>query len=744
MNQPSPYPMTQQKQMDSEHDSLSISAILHVYWLHKEIFISLAGLFFFVVAIAVFQITPQYSATTEILVGTPKSRIVDIDAVLNEDLGHTTAVLGEVQVLKSRDLVKQVIMQNNLLSLAEFNPQLRDSKKGFFSFLNIKNWLSTDLLQSLGLSKTPKDISQQKKEERALIIATDIFLDKLDVSNVSNSLVIRVSFNSEDPELAPKIANSLTNAYTVSQLQAKFDATEKATSWLYNKLSHLRQKVEDSERVVESYRKKQGLTQGRGGSVLLVEQISDINSQFISAQAQRQVAEARLAQVNKLLESGTNIETAKEVLSSSLIQNLKTQESSVTRKISENSVEYGDKHPVMIRAKAELDDLRNRIKIEIKKIAFGLQNEVAIARTREHSLQKSLQRLEGESGSSGKAKVQLMALQREAASNKALFETFLERFKEASSMQNIQEADARIISLAETPLTHFYPNTKLFILLDLVLSILVSSVCVFLIELLHPGFRNPEDVESYLGHSTIGLIPTIEEDPFQHIIDNPHSILSESLNALCVSFALHDAQHVTKTIQITSSLPEEGKSILALCLAYRMASSEQKVLLVDADLRHPTITKKLNISGRMKGLSNLVISQKTDVSEFTIKDVKDGLSILSAGTEKFPNPSDFFSSKRLQTLIASLKQQFDFIIFDTPPLVVADARFLAKHIDKTVFVIRWNSTPKKTIKESLSQLEKSQPGTTLGIALQRINLKKFGSYDYPVYYGKYYSSNADK
>jgi len=421
-------------------------------------------------------------------------------------------------------------------------------------------------------------------------VAADIYSSKLKVTPIKLSQVITVTFESLDP----KLANTHADSYIIGQLEAKFEATEKASSWLNTQLTDLRTKVASSEKAVEIYRTEHGLGRGSNKDVgLAAEQISEINSQLIIAKAQKAEAAARLTQVTKLLNSGAEIETANEVLSSALIQSLRGQEAELIRKHSEMSVELGAKHPKLISVNAEITELREKINAEIAKIAAGLRNEMNIASAREASLQSSLAASRSISGEHGKEEVELRALEREANSNKLLFETFLNRFKETSSTQGMEQADARVISVAEVPILPSFPKKKLMLAVIVMLALGMGSALVLLLEMLHSGLRTPEEIEAYLGFSAIGLIPKISKKiaPYNYLLEKPNSSLGKAISSLRISLMLSDPDKSINSLIITSATLGEGKSILALSLARSAAISGQKVIVIDADFRRPSLEK---------------------------------------------------------------------------------------------------------------------------------------------------------
>lgn len=728
-----------------DEETLSISHILHVFWLRRQMFIAVFVSVFIAGAIVLFQLTPKYTAEAKILVGAAKAQVVDVKAVLSGDMSTDDAVKSEVEILTSRSLAKKVIAKLNLLDRAEFNPALKE--KSFLSNLNPVNWIPDEFKEALGTHSEP--LTEEEAEERRLAKATDIYLEKLTATPVRGSQVILITFKSTDPKLAAKIANTHADIYIVDQLEAKFEATEKATAWLNDQLTELRIKVADSEKAVEIYRSTHNLSRGAQGEGLLQGQLSEINSQLIIAKAARAEASARLSQVENLLRNGGDIETAHEVLSSSLIQSLRQQEAELKRKISEMAVEFGPKHPKMIRIQAEIADLQANIQAEIKKIAAGLRNELNIASSREQSLQSSLNSIEFKSGSSQKDEVALRALEREANANKILFETFLNRFKETSTTQGMAEADARVISAAEIPQQASSPKKTLILIVIFTMAGVISSAVIFMLEMLNPGLRSPEEVESHLGLPTIGLIPVMNgQDAIDYILTKPHSSLAEAINSLRVSIKLSSPDKEVKSVMITSSVPSEGKSTLALCLARGAVQSGQKVIIVDADLRRPSIEKKLGLLTKSKGLTDLIMSGEKNIADFMFKDEKSDLYIMPKGHADHVNSTELFNSHRMRNLINAMEEKFDLVIFDLPPVMaVADARILASLMDKTIYVVNWDKTPRKVIKAGLQQMF-SANANIAGIALQQVNLKQYGNFSYSgsghfYHYGKYgqYYSN---
>jgi capsular exopolysaccharide synthesis family protein len=732
---------------------------LQLLWYRKKLILVIT-LFVAVVSwVHVNQIRSIYTATSTLLLGVQKTQTVDIEAVLKRDYWGDQ-VLAEMEVLKSRGLAQKVVERLSLHNYEEFNPGLREPEESLFDFLRYldpRSWVPADWKQSLKEAlgrETVSDVTEPPTEEellaRQMATATSILMGKVNIDEVELAGVVIVQVNSWDPRTAARIANEIPEAYIVDQLESRFEATEKANAWLSEQLEELETKVAESERAVEIFREERGLapTAGQG---LLDAQISELNSQLIVARADRAEIEARLEQIKRMLEAGgQGVETLAEVLTSTMIQQLRSQELQATGRVSELSVEFGPKHPRMLQAQAELVEIRERIESEIRMVAAGLENEAEFAHAKVVSLESSLRDAQGMSSEQNKEGVQLRALEREAAANRALFETFLSRFKETTTTQGMETSDARLISEAQVPGGPSYPNRRKKLMIFVLMGLFGACGLVLALQFLNPGMRSPEQVQQVLGEYVIGIIPALPSraEVHDYVLDKPQSGVVEAIHALKFSLALSNPDIEVKAVQVTSSVPSEGKTSLALCLARVEAMSGKKVILVDGDLRRSSIVKKLGLKPGHKGLSDLVVAGEVELSDFIMRDYKGQIDYMPIGTAEYANAGDIFSSHRMAYIVDQLKSEYDLVVVDSPPVMaVADARMIGRLMDKTLFVVRWDSTPGKVAKTALEQLVRY--GTDVaGVVLQQVDLSRYGRFgggDSGYYYhygryGKYYSS----
>jgi capsular exopolysaccharide synthesis family protein len=733
-----------------QDEQLPLLEYLQLLWFRKWTIIAITVLSGIAGWVWVNQETPVYRAASTVMVGNPNFGIANPEMMMLAYFSRLKAV-DELEVLKSRNLAEQVVESLDLLSYPEFNPALRHTEPGLFDWFNPREWIPQRWKETTrsALDREPQKPGvdraiEEDRERRQLITAAGILLGGLDLSNDQMSNVIMVGFRSTNPELAAMIANELPEVYMLSTLQARYESTEKTTKWLSERLDELRQEVEDAERAVEIYRSDHGLTEV-GGTGLLAEQLSVLNSQLIIAKAERAEAEARLSQVRQLLLGDeAAAEAATRLVDSTLIQQLKTQEVQAQRVVSELSVEYGPKHPRMLQAQAEVAQLRERIDDEVSKIEFALRSDVEFARARESSLAASLREAETATGAQNREAIQLRALEREAAATRALFETFLEQFKQASSSEGLNEPGVRVLSRAQVPGAPFYPNVRRQTTVITFGGFALAVLLVFALEALNPGITNPEQVERELGRHTIGIIPLASGSVKAHDlpIDKPRSGYVEALNSLMVSLTLTDPDREPRVFQLTSSIPEEGKTTLALSLARMLANRGKRVILVDGDLRRGALEKKLGVSKQEKGLTDLVLAPEQAIGSYLAEDPKSDVRVMPPGSAEFVNAADIFSSQRIKNIVRDLRAEADYVIFDTPPVMaVADARLIGRFVEKTLFVVRWNKTPVKVSKAALKLL--TEGGTDVaGIVLQGVDLKRFGRLGYGdsgyyYHYGRY-------
>lgn len=705
-----------------------IQYVLRVLWRRKLLILGAIALG---VGLAILQIsfmTPRYTAGTLVLIDPRKTSVVDVESVLSSLTPEQGAVESEVQLLMSSSIAMKVVERLGLYDDPEFNPALRAERPSLLSFLDPRRWLGEAWDSVLAVDPAMPSPEQQKRKERATVI--QIFLGNVKVAVQGKSFVINVRFDSVDPEKAARIADTIADVYLVDQLEAKFEATRRATEWLESRLSGLRTQVAAAERAVESYRAANNLIRGNEFEIE-TQQLTEVNSQLIIARAESKAAEARLRQARELGRN-TDSGSAGDVMSSPLIQNLRQQEAQVVRELGELSTRYAEKHPAVINKQAELRDLQAKIELEVQRIVRGLANALDVARTRERSLDEALANLKLRVASANQAEVRLRELEREADASKALLRTFLERFKETSDQEGIQQADARIIAAATVPTAPSWPPVRLIIAVALVLSAAVGVIIALIIEQLDNSYRGLEQVEQITGVTALGIIPTVRgrraDWPERTVVAEPMSAFSEAHRTLLTSLQLSNIDSPPRVIVVTSALPADGKTTLSVSLAQSAALSGLRTVVVEGDLRRSRIRE---IFGELSEGTDLVAclrGETTTISEVQL-DASTRLAVIPA-TTGIANPGDLLASRHMETFVRNLAERYDLVVIDSPPLLaVSEARVLARLADKVVFAVRWGRTPRKSVALALRILQQARADLA-GIVLTRVNVRRYAGYGY--------------
>jgi len=664
--------------------------------------------------------TPQYRAAAVVMLDLRRANVIDTGSVVSRLPAENTALRSEMDIISSRAIINRVIDKLDLTKDPEF------SGRGLLSKLNPVSWFFPSRPTQEELSrirtKTAENISR-----------------RLGVSNDGRSFSIVISFKSRNPARAAEIANAFADEYLVDQLEAKYEFAVRASKWLEERLKKIKEQVEVSEKAVQAFREKSKLID-IDGATIAARQMEDINIQLTQARGETSQAEARLRSVQNMLNSKEGVTGAADVLASPLIQRLREQEAELRSREAEMASRYGNLHPKMIKVRAESRELQNKISEEVHKIIQGLANQVEIARAKEKQLEAELQKLENRAAVEMKDSVTLRQLQREADANRALYENFLNRFKQTSEQQNLQTADSRIIARAEAPIDPAYPVKWLFALIGALFGGVLGLFAAYLIEYFDHGFRNAAMVEELTGLPVIGLVPSLEgvssRSVEDYVVDKPLSAYSEALRTVRTAIHFSNVDNPPKTVMVTSSMPKEGKTSFCLSMGRSLAKAGNKILLIDADLRRPRMAEIVGISKKSGGLAALLAGSKKLKDVLRPDPVVRGLDYIPA-TGKTPNAQDLLGSQQMQKLLNDVSSHYDLVIVDTPPiLAVSDAAMVSRLVDTTLFIVRWATTPRETVVEAVKRL-KTFGCKIAGAIMTQINVSEHAKYGEGYYHKGY-------
>jgi succinoglycan biosynthesis transport protein ExoP len=714
-------------------------------------------------AFLAYYLTPQYTAFSAVSIEPRATRILNTQALIEQLPQDRTMIETEVKLLGSRSFAHYAIEALGLIDDPEFNPVPRAEqeeaasvvvagvpKQGFEAFVAdyvqpLAEWVPDSWLVATGLAQSTMetDGSDPFAQQIALEGAIDTLLAGLTVDQSGESYVIAISYTSPDPRKAALVANEVARLYVDNRLDAKRSATSRAAEWLSERANQLRVALLASESAIAAYRAEHELMVDSRGVMLDDETLAALNKELIVARAERTQRGAKLSQVRKLRGQAGGLDSIMEVISSPTIGNLRRQEAELMRQEAQLAQEYGVNHPTLLQTRAERRNLADKIDIEIQNIIRGLENELEVAASRESALEEHLNQAKRHIADNRAAQVNLRELERESEANRLLYTTVLNRYKELNEQGDLAEAGATVISSATAPLRPSFPQPKLMIAVGFTGSLMLGMLFAIAAEGLESGLRSGRQVEQVLGVPHLGLVPKLKglkgEKPHQYLMKKPRSAYAEAVRAVQVGLHFSNPEQPPHVILVTSSLPGEGKTTLALSLATTAARSGHKSIVVDLDLRHPSVRRELGQAISGPGLVEAVNGEHALEEVIYHDEAVPNLHAITIGRST-SNPTDLLASPKLQALLTQLRSRYNYIILDAPPLLgLADTRIAAPLADAVLFVVRWGKTNDEVAVNGIDSLLESRTAVA-GAVLTQVDVRshtKRAYGDAMQYYGKY-------
>ena len=707
---------------------IDLSYYWHVIRRQLKMIIALAAVATIIAVLVVLSMTPKYSATSTLLIEAEEAKILSIEEVYGLSGQSQEYFLTQFEILKSREMAKRVVTTLGLVDNPEFNPHHPANGKSFS-------------LKALILGE-----GEPATEQQIFDATVDNFWAAISVSPVRKTQLVKISVETESQQLAPVAANAVAQAYIESQLEAKVGVTQQAADWLSDRLGGLKDKLDVSEKELQDFREKNNLIDVKGVTSMYAKELDQITEKLVDARNNRLSIESTYNQLQQLDElSYENLSLLPVILKHPLIAKLREQETTAELKVSELSKRYGPKHPRMIAAQSDLDAVRESVLTQMKRLAGGIEQDYLVAKRQESSLEKALSNTKKKVQELNRTEFELNEYSREVRANRSLYDAFFKRIRETSETGNLQTANARVVDPAVLPEKPVKPKKKLIVALVMVVSVMFGVALAFLRDALDATVKNAEDIDRKLGFAMLGLVPLIQRD--KSLPDTPENAMArafahtdhhgfkESLRTLRTSLTLASLESPAQVLLFTSSVPAEGKTTTSLNLAAAYGQME-KVLLIDADMRRPTVAKQLRLPAGSKGLSNAVANPETlDDSIYHLEDMN--IDVIPAGIIP-PNPLELLSSKNFSNILAELKGRYQRIIIDSAPMqAVSDALYLSTLSDGVVYVIKADATKDKLIKGGLTRLDDSN-ARILGVVLNQVDVEKEARYG--GHYGGYYDT----
>ncbi|RWG13917.1 MAG: polysaccharide biosynthesis tyrosine autokinase [Mesorhizobium sp.] len=707
------------------------------------------------------QTTPkQYTSLASVLIDDGLNKVVDDISAVSATQQTDATILSQIEILNSARLASEVVDKLKLDQNQEFmNPPQSALAQGIGFLRGIVGYFRSGGgnqipgIENVDAATREAMMKAATHDYAVLVLQTGLMADRNGRSNV-----ISIGYQSTNPALATAITKAYADAYLADQLNASFDATERAAVWLQGRLTELRESSQAAALAVEKFRAEHGLSANSDGQLLSDKQLADLNAQLIVAQADTARASARYQQYKAIVDSGSesafnDSAIAADQPSSSVIIALKTRYLAIAKRLQDVENNFGKDHPQAVALAKEKADVSAQIFGQLKQITESYRNDYQVAQARETALREKIATQAGKSSIDNQSQVRLKELDQQAQALTTLYQTFLSRYEEASQQQSFPVGKVRIISDASMPLTASAPRTLRVLALSLVLGLMLGAGCGGLNEFNERFFRTGEDIRDRVGLKFLGYLPTIgggkakESKPDDLPADgkvtslsaaekrarmrvNPHapaSMFAETLRNAKIAFDVVMEDKGSRVIGVISVLPGEGKSTVAANLAGLLAANGAKTLLIDGDLRNPGLSRSLGMESE-HGLMEAVVNGQTWQSVGKV-DRQTKLAIIPAVVRgQFSHTSELLGSAGMRRFIENAKETFEYIIVDLPPLgPVVDAKAFAPLVDGFVLVTEWGRTPRAMVR-SMLESEPYIAEKITGAVLNKVELKKLAKY----------------
>jgi len=696
--------------------------------LYKRRWSALTAFLIVVLSASVYTFTtiPVYDARVQILIEKEDANIVSFKEVFAQNQVTADYYQTQYRMLQSRALARRTLDRLHLWNHPQFNPKPNDS-------LTIGKllWMPETLVAGW-LPRSEPSEPRRADETKTQSSTIDRFLTGLTVSPIRDSRLVDLRYRSPEPELSANIANALARGYIEQNLEFKFSSSKEASDWLGQQLAEQRTQVEATEQALQQYRESNDAVSLEERQNIVVQKLTDLNAAVTRAKTERIQKEAAYDQIRAVQNDRAALDTLPAIVANVFVQQQKGELANLQRGQAQLSETLGPRHPDMLKLGLAIESAEAKIGKETTTVVQSMRNDYQQALAQEDSLNRALAQQKLEALELNRKGIEYGVLARDAAANRQIFESLMQRTKETGISGDLKTSNIRIVDAAETPRGPAAPNTRNNLLLALFGGAVFGIGLAFFFEYVDNRIKSPDEVKQHLGLPFLGMVPAL----FDKTIENPlinngvPGNFSESFRALRSNLLFSSAEEGCRTVVITSTGPSEGKTVVATNIAMALAQTGERVLLVDADMRRPRVHAIFN-RPQKPGLSNVLVgdAKASDViHEATIP----GLWVMPAGVTP-PNPAELLGSKRFKTFVAALPECFDWVIIDTPPVMaVTDSSIVAHLATGVLFIVGAEMTSRHAAQQALEQLAHAHVHF-VGAVLNRVDVQHN-----PYYYSQYY------
>ncbi len=642
----------------------------------------------------------------------------------------------QYKILRGRDLTRRVIKKLKLEQVPEFNGTAKPPETPLTLLASARARLMSMIWRRPEVTQEAPKLDESP-DESAMVSA---FIGRVGVEPVRGSRLVDITFDSLDPAFAAQATNALMDEYVNQNLESKLSTSENMIEWLDKELANQQAKVEESERALAEYRDKQNAMSLDDKQNIVVSRLNALNDAYTKAKMVRVQKETAYSQIKPLLSNsaGVSPDSLPITIQSAQLQSLKGRMSELQQQKVQLSQKYGEKHPSIVNVNAQIADTQRQLDLETAKELQSVKNDYDSALLEERTYAQNLEAAKADAQDLSKKSVGYNVMEREAKSNRTIYESLLQREKELRVSSNSRSNNVRIIDRAEVPRSPLAPTGRRTWLTSIAIGLVLAVGVAFGLDYMNDTIKTPEDVTRRLKLPFLGLVPSVRGDkhPVLASAHVPHDF-GEAFRSLRTSLMSRFPAEGTKILVVTSAQPLEGKTTTACNIAMALAYGGARVLLVDADMRRPGMHRPLRLTNE-RGLSQVLIGQAR-VRDVIQRTVDPNLLAITAGRTP-PNPSELLGSERMKTLLSNLSHgPFDWIVLDTPPvLAVTDAVILAPLVNGVTFVIGAEMTRRRLAERALETIMAAPPRFA-AVVLNKVDFAR-NKYYYSRYYGHQYKN----
>ena len=705
---------------DSEQagqDEINLRQYWQVVLKHKWTVLSALAIVFFSVLVATLLMTPIYRATTTLEIDRDAIKVVEVRGFAPVESTSDDFYKTQYELLKSNALAERVARGLNLASDPAYLHQQHVSV----------------LSKLLGLLRHGSTAVSQPVASRDSTALGGFVSAHLTIEPIVDSRLVRINFDSPNPQLAARVANAVAENFMASNLERGFNSTAYAREYLESRLQQIKQKLEESETQLVAVAQKEKIFSSSDGTSLAAQNLALLNTQLSAVQDQRIRAQARSAQAS----AATGTALPADMLSNSIIGTLRQNRATLMAQYQEKLSTYKPSWPAMLQLKGQIDEIDKQIQTEVGNVKASVRSEYEATQAQEAMLQKQMDVLKTEVLDQQTRSIRYNVLKREVDTNRQLYDGLLQRYKEIGVAGGVTTNNMSVVDRAAVPGSPFKPDLRFNLLVATFFGLALGVLLALIFEYLDDTLKTSEDVEKLLGLPVLGIIPKLSDLTPRQALENPRSAFAEAYRSVRTALQFSTASGVPRTLLVTSSVPNEGKSTTALTLAHNFAQLGKRVLLIDADLRNPSLHRTLGLDND-SGLSNCLAgaAKPQDV----IKPQSEAnLDVMTSGPLP-PNPAELLSGPKMLALLTVAMSKYDQIIIDGPPTMgIADAPILSHIAKGTLLIVDAGRTRREVARGSVKRL-RSAHAHILGALLTKCDGRMGGygysGYDYYYAYGE--------